>query len=541
MTAFFADHGSVGSPNEAQTSPLVANGRYCYIFPGLAKTESEQPPGNCSTYFENLDRLANLVDLEASDNRRKSTLPAIYTYFGQFINHDLSAPVATPAYGKSVSDKAKNHGSQAELVTAGPDAVALMTFERPPNPQWLVSNILNQHPEPLCLYSLYGTGPSSTDPEIQEFYDAHTKKFRLGRTLDDPNPQRPQSELDKMLHHDLVRDATRNVAKIADQRNDENVILSQLHLAFMLFHNRAIDALKPALGDGAELFNAARTLVTRHYQYCVVHDYLKHLVPNEALGSSVQLSEKNAVPFEFTTAAFRFGHSMISANYDYNRFFGDGGLEAEFASLSQLFDFTSRGNMGQATLGPMQLPTHWSIDWERFFKIATSENSGAEQIDPVVPIRMSSLGDVRTRAKMLHGLASISHRNLKRGYHRFMPSGQELAAQLGIAPLTPAQIIGAFAHHSAAAVLTETGFDVETPAWVYFLCEAKVKANGNALGPAAGAIVRGTIMELLRLNPESALNCDGGGWKPETSPLLLADGSAIKDIKSFLQFAGVLG
>ena len=508
------------------------------MFAGLAEVESRRTRDACSTYFESLNKLAGLIDQQASHFRTNSTLPAIYTYFGQFVNHDLSAPVATPTYLKSITDKAAvSSVNQTDVVTAGPDAVALMSSERPPNPQWLVNNILNQHPEPLCLYSLYGTGPSSDNSDIRELYDPATMKFRLGQTFDDP--ERPQAELDKMLRHDLLRNPD---LRIADRRNDENVILSQLYLALMLFHNQAIDVLKPKFSDAMKLFNEARNQITRHYQYCIVHDFLKKLVPDEAAGQQVQLTQKSAVPFEFTTAAFRFGHSMISESYDYNRFFGDGGIESEIATLRNLFEFTTRGKMGNTTHAQnKQLPTHWVIDWARFFKVANTGNSGADQIDLVLPPTMTSLGDVTTNVKMADGLASISYRNLRRGYHRFMPSGQDMARKLNIEPLTPAQIGSAFTHHSATDVLRETGFDVKTPPWVYFLCEAKVKADGNALGPAAGAIVRGTIMELLRLNPQSVLKCEGGRWTPEMSPLRLASGGTIKDIKSLLQFAGVLG
>ncbi len=543
MNAIPTDHGSVGSATENGVAQAATDCHYCYMFPDLAEAESHRPPDACAKYFQNLNRLAEQVDRQASDARTNSHMSAIYTYFGQFVNHDLSAPVATPLYLKSITDKAAGSSvSPTEVVTAGPDAVALMTAKRPPNPQWLVNNILNQHPEPLSLYSLYGSGPSNGNSEIDSLYDLDTMKFRLGQTHDDPAPpQRPQAELDKMLRHDLVRDPCLKVARIADRRNDENVVLGQLHLAFMLFHNRVIDALKHKYPNSAQLFREARSLVTRHYQYCIVHDFLKKLVPDEAVGSQVHLIQRSAVPFEFTTAAFRFGHSMISASYDYNRFFGDGGLEGQEATLRNLFEFTTRGNMGNSPQDNKQLPTHWVVDWARFLKVANTGNSGADHIDLVLPTTMSSLGDVNTPVKMADGLASISYRNLRRGYHRFMPTGQDLAAKLGVAPLTSAQIRSAFTLDSAMDVLSETGFDVKTPPWVYFLCEAKVNANGNALGPTAGAIVRGTIMNLLRMNPHSALKCEGGSWTPEMSPLRLASCGTIKDIKSLLQFAGVLG
>lgn len=530
MNTTISEHGTV-----VEAAQHHDESGYCYLFHDLAKAESEHPFDTSSTHFDNLRRLADAMDTQALQPRQGTSLPAVYTYFGQFLNHDLSAPIATAVYMASVNRMA---GNTDEVVAAGPDVVALMTPQRPENPDWLVKNILNQHPAPLRLFSLYGSGPFSPNKQIRELYDPDTMKFRLGRTFDDPGSNLPQSELDKMLRHDLVRDA--NVAKIADRRNDENVILGQLHLAFMLFHNKAVDALRRPNSKPEQLFMQARVEVTRLYQYCIVHDYLKQLVPDASLGSKVQSEIKDAVPFEFTTAAFRFGHSMVSSHYDYNRFFGGVGPESKPASLEQLFKFTSRRNMGGTTPGNFQLPTHWVIDWERFFNITNHESSGAELIDVTVPGALMNPGDVSVHSKMSAGLTSICHRNIKRGYHRFMPSGQQMAKRLGVERLSPDEIRNSFTNQSARAILSETGFDKQTPPWVYFLCEAKVKADGKTLGPTAGAIVRGTIMGLLQQNPDSAVSCNNGRWTPELSPLRLDNGGTIKDIKTFLQFAGVL-
>jgi hypothetical protein len=162
-----------------------------------------------------------------------------------------------------------------------------------------------------------------------------------------------------------------------------------------------------------------------------------------------------------------------------------------------------------------------------------------------LPPRMASLADLATSEKMEAGLASIAHRNLKRGYHRFMPCGQDIALQLGLNPLTYDQIKVAFSHLSpegrafAESVLKETGFDTKTPLWAYFLCEAKVLAGGNALGPAAGAIIRGTIRSLIENCRSSPKGPGPLNWTPLSSPLRLANNSPIIDIKSFLQFANV--
>jgi len=57
-----------------------------------------------------------------------------------------------------------------------------------------------------------------------------------------------------------------------------NVILSQLHVAMLRFHNAVIDRLRADLanaGDSAEqIFREARRQVRRHYQWVIVHEFL---------------------------------------------------------------------------------------------------------------------------------------------------------------------------------------------------------------------------------------------------------------------------
>ena len=74
---------------------------------------------------------------------------------------------------------------------------------------------------------------------------------------------------------DLPRNA-QGTALIGDPRNDENLIVSQLHLAFLRFHNAARDHAAAALGTGGPgaVFAEARRLVRRHCQRMVIHEFL---------------------------------------------------------------------------------------------------------------------------------------------------------------------------------------------------------------------------------------------------------------------------
>ena len=67
-------------------------------------------------------------------------------------------------------------------------------------------------------------------------------------------------------------------ALIGDPRNDENIIIGQLHLAFIKFHDRVVDRVKADKGlSGPALFDEASRLVRWHYQWVVVQDFLRRV------------------------------------------------------------------------------------------------------------------------------------------------------------------------------------------------------------------------------------------------------------------------
>lgn len=513
----------------------AAHGSYCYMFPDLAKKQAINfPPGpKAKQLFADLEQLAlHMDEIASAPPAAVSDLQAIYTYFGQFMNHDLSAPVRVGTQDKTGA------------IEQNFDLNSLLSHMRAKSPATVLAAMFNEHASPLMLHSLYGSGPFGRAADIRKMYDPATAEFKLAQTV---APSRADLavlaaepsmvKLPKRRSPDLTRDPRKNIALIADQRNDENLVLSQLHLAFMLFHNNTVKAIRKQHSDPRELFEEARKLVTWHYHWCIINDYLKHLLPRGVTASRKLIRQQGEVPLEFTTAAFRFGHSMVSEGYDYNRFFTRRGPFAS-ASLRQLFAFTSRQKMGGSSHPSRQVPDHWVIDWNRFLKIG----SAADGIDASVATNMTMLTGMGGQSKKIieSGLSSICHRNLKRGYQRFMASGQDYAKALGVAALRPGDILGAVNHDASRSFLQAKGFDRQTPAWFYFLCEAKVHGSSNTLGPAAGAMIAETIMGLLQQDPGSVLHAKGGSWTPKASPLRVKGNQPIAGIAAFLRFAGVL-
>ena len=167
---------------------------------------------------------------------------------------------------------------------------------------------------------------------------------------------------------DLPRVAATGKARIGDSRNDENLIIAQLHLAFLNFHNKVVDwviANEPSVSTDDARFARAQELTRWHYQAIVVEDFLRRVALSSvvddvlAAGSNPVIGADNEVfmPLEHSVAAYRFGHSMVRAAYDHNENFGrkiDGTDEdpPNRATFEQLFQFTGNNVIKGAGADP---------------------------------------------------------------------------------------------------------------------------------------------------------------------------------------------
>jgi len=478
----------------------------------------------------------------AEDN---SIIPAVYTYWGQFIDHDLTA--------NTDRDSKTSDITKRPLTPVPPDEVtrALHNLRRPT----------------LDLDSLYGNGPDFVEPKSKDagFYDG--PRFRIGKNTDAPQIPGikipPEGDLDrdlprigrlledKVITDDVLPEALKNDvnkatrAFIGDLRNDENLIIAQFHLAFLRFHNKVVvwlekndDSYKR---DKAKLYKRARQLTRWHYQWLVVHDYLKTvtlsgIVDKIRLGGPKHYKPLDGgelfMPLEYSVAAFRFGHSMVRAGYDHNRNFGkrfDGTDPVQpFASFDDLFRFTGNGfardpnDRTKSSPNPFRgtptLPFNWIIEWDRLTnKTDPDENHSARKIDtrlapPITEMvnegtNKSIQDDANKELRVM--LRHLARRNLLRGYLLSIPTGQSDAAEMGVPVLSETELRQGNTDELNTA-LEQGGFLQHTPLWYYVLKEAEVRANGNSLGELGSRILCETIIGLLRNTPNSFLNKKGG-------------------------------
>ncbi|WP_260755231.1 peroxidase family protein [Mycobacterium sp. SMC-8] len=428
-----------------------------------------------------------MVD-DSGNDVANSSIPAAYTYFGQFVDHDITLEVADGA-------------------AAGDDRFGDILDDdmRPLTAAQARTLIRNRRTATLDLDSVYGTGTQPiphhpTDPDrlllgrVSEVQDDTRIPFRRppGKSDDNDVPREGRSA---DAEHDRA-------ALIGDPRNDENTIISQLQVAFLKAHNRLVH-------EGHD-FHQARRILRQHYQHIVVHDFLPRIADTAVVDDIVTngnrwydaLSEPFFLPLEFSVAAYRFGHTMVRADYDFNLNFnltpGEGRIPA---GLDLLFTFTAlSGQLGDFDT----LPESWIIEWQNI--IGDPGTGGKARL---FDTRLSALNRALFRLRQVDGApevdlaAMLSVRNLLRGYRMRMPTGQAVAELLGVRKLTPAELRDHAAGRAQRDVLTAGGFLERTPLWYYVLAEAQICAGGERLGPVGSTIVAEVIIGLVRRSEDS--------------------------------------
>lgn len=115
-----------------------------------------------------------------------------------------------------------------------------------------------------------------------------------------------------------------------DIRAAENVVLTSMHVLFVREHNRLADEISAAdesLTD-EEVFQQARATVIAEMQSITYNEYLPALLGEDALADydGYDASVDPSIANEFSTAAFRFGHSTLNEEF---RLVGDDGTDVD--------------------------------------------------------------------------------------------------------------------------------------------------------------------------------------------------------------------
>ncbi len=433
-----------------------------------------------------------------------SDIPAAMTYLGQFIDHDLTARTDRDSSQTSIENPAS----------------AL-----PVNPDIIIDKVRNGRRPQLDLDSVFGDGPALVGGVVTQSQALYEGNFKL-KVFENGN------------RIDLPREAN-HVAVIADGRNDENFNISQLHTLVLKFYNKVYDNI-PGPATPEERYIRARQLTRWAYQFVVVNDFLTSVcdknIVHDIMANGPRFygygigQNSNYMPVEFSTAVFRFGHSLIRPQYKLNG-----------TTTVPLIDMAG----GAQLLGPNaraanfdadgHLKAQFVIDWSNYVTAAAQRT---RKLDTKIATGLFDLPFRPTPPILSH----LAKSNLLRAYRFSIPTGQAACDVMGIIPLTPAQLVaGESVAITAVLQNPEYKFDRRTPLWYYILREAAVQQRGARLGELGSRIIGETIIGLLKQDPNSYLNAKDPAI--ETARIRVSGGAPgnISSLESFLSFAGAQG
>ena len=435
----------------------------------------------------------------------ESGIPALYTYFGQFIDHDITFDPMTTLIKHSDPD-------------------ALTDFRTPA----------------LDLDNVYGRGPG----DQPYMYDTAGKKFLLGAPLANGANDLPRNT------------ATPARAIIGDPRNDENSIVSQFQGLMLRFHNRIVD-------DHENLdFAGVQRLVRWHYQWVVIHDFLPKLINKDVL-DTIKTGDvydqtklkfyhwKNEpfMPVEFSVAAYRLGHSMIRPGYRMN---DDDSTLLPIFPVPASVEGTPPEGLKKGLAGFQAMAADRGIDWGRFIDIDGPRAYGDDP-DKV----KSATTDMKNRLQLAYRIdtsvvlpvshlpapvapdkpRSLADRNLIRAFELELPTGQDVARAMKVPILEDSEIvIGKAVDPSQVGKgdifgtidqVFDGAFKGKCPLWTYILAEAArnqttieipvrpagIKINTPQLGPVGGRIVAEVFLGMLFGDNDSFLSAEPD-WVP---------------------------
>lgn len=415
--------------------------------------------------------ISNEVMAQQGDVFNSFGVSDIFTYFGQFIDHDIDI---TPTDSSDVmsttvpaNDAVFTPGSDIEIDRSEVAAGTGVTTPR---------EHINDITSFVDASNIYGSNAAVTallradsGDSAYLLTNANNNAPTLGQIkADNPGANVQAGDL-------IVGGSSDDFFVAGDVRMNENISLTSMHTVWIREHNFQVDYLKEQHPDWTndQLFEAAKIIVEAEYQNIVFNEYLPLLLGADNIPDYQGYDDSidPTISHEFASAAYRLGHSQLSSTF--HRTNEDGSTSAQ-------------GDIGL---------------FQAFFNPTELEAGGG--VDPLIRGLIGNLGqeidtnivdDVRN---LLFGppgvgtdLASI---NIMRGRDHGIPALNDVREGLGLDRLDDFSDLTSNAALAASLASVYASID-DVDLWVGGLAEDKV--DGSQLGETLHHIVLDQFMRL---------------------------------------------
>jgi len=478
----------LGQPSDDQTNPPLAN------------------PKDAREILQALYNLLPIANVPSGQQVTNTAIPAGYTYLLQFIAHDL-------------------------VDTTVPFWVAAETG----------IESRNMRSARLQLDTLYGGGPTSCPMAFKPVGSQPDSRYqlRLGRVADAdtlglthavcPVRDLPRLKLSPMALRDPSAASPSNFDQIwrtagpvpplderddaaslliADIRNDDNLVLTQLTVLFSILHNAIANKLT-GISHQAK-FACARAAMLKMYHSIIQEDLLPKILHVEVRKASQKpVWNGKGIPLEFSHGAFRLGHAMVNGSYVFN--------DQRSFSIFDVIDGPTFGSMARDPL-----PSAWVLAWSRFFQFEEQNApnyslkfSARKQMPldysgllPAVAANTPKHVSVRdwlsaAAARMGRPDALIDMFKKHYGSVNFLDPVEirKWLDELITNSRRSAKDVNADSQHTkdvkiVSKYAAELADDLPLP--LYFLLEAELVAKGQTFGPLGSIIVREVMLRCLQ-------------------------------------------